>query len=165
MTECLSPSLADCPAFRGMSASAIQRLERLTEWRRLAAGDLVIDGRARVAHPVYVLLDGRVDVLRGGPGEALAPVAQVESVATFGEFAAITGTVGPSSVRAATDCVVGAAPAGAYLEALTETPEFMLETLRRAVRTIQDLDGRVYDLAEARNLLQGLHQRLTLWTI
>ncbi|NLH50011.1 MAG: protein kinase [Myxococcales bacterium] len=108
-----------------------------------------------VADAVYWLIDGRVEVLRGG--RRLAVIAEPRKV--LGEMAIIKGTLRSATLRAITACEVLRIGADELTIFLTKNPDLMQAILTDISERIELTSSR---LLRAENVCQSVRQNLLL---
>lgn len=138
-------------------------LEHRIAWHDVGSETLIIDGTAARLHGVFILVEGRVDVIRHILPSDAVRVAQLDAVTTFGEFSVITGHPGPNSVRAVSPCHIAEIPAQCFLSLAHERPEMLLALLRRMIEAIREADHEIACRAAERVLIEDLGRRLALW--
>jgi CRP/FNR family cyclic AMP-dependent transcriptional regulator len=139
-------SLKGIAIFAGLSANAVERIERRCVWRRYASGEPIVDyldgsddvffiasGSVRVT--IYSLAGKAVSFSDLGPGEV------------FGEYPALDSGPRSASVEARTGCLVASMPAAAFRDLLHSEPRVALALLPRLVMRIRALTTRVYEFS------------------
>ena len=92
------------PLFEMLSEAELQVLAELSRARRFATGEHVFrEGDAGDA--LFVLAQGEVEVVAGGPPGEAQPLAVLGPPEAFGEMSLIDREVRSATVRARTDCV------------------------------------------------------------
>jgi CRP-like cAMP-binding protein len=139
-------SLKGIAIFAGLSADAVERIERRCAWRPYARAEPIVDyldgsddvffiasGRVRVT--IYSLAGKAVSFSEMGPGEV------------FGEYPALDGGPRSASVEAHTSCLVASMSAAAFRELLHSEPRVALALLPQLVMKIRALTTRVYEFS------------------
>jgi len=139
-------SLKGIAIFAGLSADALQRIERRCAWRRYQPGEPVVD-----------YLDASDDVFFVAAGEARVTIyslagkavsfRELRAGAVFGEYPAIDGGPRSASVEARTSCLVASMPGTSFRELLQSEPAVAHALLPRLVKTIRALTTRVYEFS------------------
>ncbi len=159
-----SETLGRMPLFASLDADEIRSLDTRCIWRKVGAGEWVIDyqsegtdvffvhsGHARVV----IVTSGREIILRDiHPGEY------------FGEYSAIDGLPRSAAIRAIADTVVARMTAPVFWEAIHRHPDVREKVLKTLVTGIRALNDRTNERAnlDARHRLYSELLRLSRTT-
>lgn len=151
-------SLESIPLLQSLSPSAREEVECACQWRRLAAGEQIVD-RNSDSRDVYFVVEGNVEVINySGNGREIS-YATVPAGGYFGELAAIDGERRSASVVAVTACRLAAMPPKAFEALLARSPQVALDVMRRMARIIRANNEKIMDLATL-GAIQRVHREL-----
>jgi len=143
---------------RHVSPAAREELERSCQWRRLAAGEQILD-RNSDSRDVYFVVEGTVEVINySGNGREIS-YATVPSGGYFGELSAIDGERRSASVVALTACRLAAMPPKVFESFMVRSPQAALDVMRRMARIIRANNEKIMDLATL-GAIQRVHREL-----
>jgi CRP/FNR family transcriptional regulator, cyclic AMP receptor protein len=154
--------LAHCELFRDLAADRIADLERQCRCARFAAGDIILAAEDNRAHNVFVVLQGRAEVLRTGPSGAFVTLATLHPGMYFGEFSAIDGRSGSATIRAGSDATLAEIPREVFRLLLRDEPALAWRMMERLVHLIRSLDSRVAGLQGCQEEIDRIHCELFL---
>ena len=131
--------LKSVPLFARLPEKTLDRLDRILVERQYAPGaEIVHEGD--MAAGFFLIMDGRVDILRGdGP----SPVASLTKGAYFGEMALLDGRPRSATVRAAEQTRCLAMPRWDFLAEVKSNPDIAVELLETLSLRVRDLEQRL----------------------
>lgn len=119
----------------------------------------IVSARGEASSDVYVVQDGRLDVVLYAADGREVSLRSLRAGQLFGELAAIDGATRSVSIIAATDSRLLVLPQQAFLATLRHVPEAGDWMLRRLTSQIRSLTDRVFELS-ALNVQARLHCEL-----
>jgi CRP/FNR family cyclic AMP-dependent transcriptional regulator len=119
----------------------------------------ILSARGEAAADVYVVQEGRLDVVLYAADGREVSLRTLREGQLFGELAAIDDAVRSVSIIAATDARLLRLPQQAFRDALRNCPEASDWMLRRLTSQIRSLTDRVFELS-ALNVQARLHCEL-----
>jgi CRP/FNR family transcriptional regulator, cyclic AMP receptor protein len=132
-------TLARSPLFLGLCDEDIARLNTRCRWRRVRAGEFLLNEPAD-GYAVSVVTNGRVRAVRTINGREII-LRDIDEGEYFGELAAIDGKPGPTQIVAITDAIVARMPSNAFREAIYQYASVcdrVLADLAERLRTLND---------------------------
>lgn len=154
--------LARCDLLCDLAPERIAELERQCRCTRFAAGETILEAENNLAHNVFVLVQGTVDVLRKGPYGDFILLATLQPGMYFGEFSAIDDQSGSAMVRASSDATLAEIPRDVFRLLLRDEPAVAWRMMERLVRVIRSLDARVVGLQGCQKEVDRIHRELFL---
>lgn len=138
--------IADLPAFEGLARADIDAiLSKATALR--VAKDAAIFDQGADAESFFILLDGRVRVVKTAPDGRQAIVRYIVPGELLGIAHAIGRDTYPASAIAATDCVVLAWPGRLWATFAADYPSFGKTTYRTVGARLDDVQTQMLDMA------------------
>jgi CRP-like cAMP-binding protein len=131
-------ALARSPLFFGLSAENIARLNARCLWRRVRAGEFLLDEPAGYA--LSVVTSGRVRAVRMINGREII-LRDIDEGGYFGELIAIDGKPGAAEIVAITDAMVARMSSNTIRDAICQYPsvcEYVLADFAERIRTLND---------------------------
>jgi CRP-like cAMP-binding protein len=125
--------------FAELGAEDVARLDERCLWRRVKAGDLVIEECARDTDVAFVV-SGHARVLRGTEGRAVI-LKDIHPGEYFGELSALDGRPRSARIVAIADSVIARMPAKVFREAIHRHPgvcDDVLATLSARIRALNE---------------------------
>lgn len=154
-------SISKLDLFAGLAPRVLEGVDARCRWQQAAAGQLIIDGSAKVPHGVFVLAEGAVDVEKRDPAGRSVLLAQLNAVTCFGEFAVLRGEPGSANVKTTAPSLIGEMPAGTFMDLLVRHPAVAIRLLQRTVHTIRGLEHEVLAAnASEENIIDAMRRHL-----
>ena len=146
-----SVTLAQHQACSGLSAEALEHLERAVEWRRFASGELIIR-KGDPADGLYLLTSGQVSVMLALPNGQIKRLSTLSAGMAFGELAVIDSSAARNADVRADSSVECALLSVSRFDALGETHpavkmRILENLLRQLSRTVTRLNQEVSALS------------------
>ncbi len=139
-------SLAGIKFFEGLDPTERRKLESRCLWRRIGAGQRIIDfGSER--RDVFFVIQGSVSVVNFSASGREVAFATVAAGDCFGELAAIDGMPRSASVVATEDSLVATMPSETFLKVLQERVEVTFKVLKRLSHIVRTGDVRIMELS------------------
>ncbi len=148
-----SESLARSPLFASLAAKEIDALDTRCVWRKVRAGEWLIDDQSEGAD-VFFVLSGHARVVMGASGREII-LHDIRDGEYFGELSAIDGKPRSAGIIAITDTVVARMSGPVFREVVHAHPGVADNILAKLVAVIRALDNRA---SEHANL--GVRERL-----
>lgn len=133
-------TLAQFPLFRTLDPQSVQRLESACSWRRVSAGEWVVDHEAQ-GTDVFLVLQGQVRVIVSVGGRDTI-LRDIQAGEFFGELAALDLKPRSAGIVAITDSLLACLSAAAFRRAIHQHPEFCDQVLAVLVSQIRMLANR-----------------------
>jgi CRP/FNR family transcriptional regulator, cyclic AMP receptor protein len=133
-------TLAQFPLFRTLDLQSVQRIESACSWRRVAAGEWVVDHEAQ-GTDVFLLLQGHVRVIVSVGGRDTI-LRDIQTGEFFGELAALDLKPRSAGIVAITDSLLACLPAAAFRRTIHAHPEVCDQVLAILVSQIRMLANR-----------------------
>jgi CRP/FNR family cyclic AMP-dependent transcriptional regulator len=140
-----SESLAHAPLFASLDAADVRALDARCIWRRVIAGEWVIDDRAEGAD-VFFVLSGHARVVIGSANRRII-LRDIYDGEYFGELSAIDGRPRSAGILAVTDTVVARMPAALFRETIHKHPSVCDNVLATMAAAIRALNNRANEQA------------------
>ncbi len=137
-----SLSLAGIAMLRTLPSEDRRNLESKCTFRRISAGDVVIDRVSRNTS-VYFMVSGSARVVHKLDADQEITIATVAAGDTMGEISAIDGLGRSAGVVAEEDCLVAELPGPEFSALIAEHGDLALGLLRRWAATIRQLSDKV----------------------
>jgi CRP/FNR family cyclic AMP-dependent transcriptional regulator len=132
-------TLARSPLFFGLRDEDVARLNARCLWRRVRAGEFLLDEPAD-GRALSVVTNGRVRAVRMINGREII-LRDIDEGEYFGELTAIDGRSGPAQIVAITDAVVARMPSNAFRDAIYQYPsacDHVPADFAERIRTLND---------------------------
>jgi CRP/FNR family transcriptional regulator, cyclic AMP receptor protein len=132
-------TLGRLPLFAELGAEDVSSLDARCLWRKVKAGDLVIEECAR-DNDVSFVVSGHARVLRGTNGREVI-LTDIRAGESFGELAAIDGRPRSARIVAITDSVVAQMSATVFRDAIHRYPsvcDHILAILSERIRALNE---------------------------
>jgi CRP-like cAMP-binding protein len=136
-----APTLAHIPLFASLAPADIRALDARCAWRRVKAGEWVIDDHAD-GMDVFFVFGGRARVVIGGSGREII-LRDIDDGDYFGELSAIDGQPRSAGIVALTDATVARMPASVFRETIHRHPSVCDKVMVALVGAIRALNSRV----------------------
>lgn len=137
---------ADVEMFSNLSPEVLARLDRTLAWRRVRAGEEIID-RQSETRDVFFVVAGRVRVVLYSVSGREITLDDIGPGGYFGELAALDGEPRSASVMAMDDSVLASLGDEAFRQVATGTPAIALSLMRRLAAVVRASSGRILDLS------------------
>ena len=132
-------SLGRSPMFAELGAEEVAELDALCRWRRVKAGEVVIEECA-LDNDVSFVVSGHARVLRGANHREVI-LKDIPAGEYFGELSAIDGRPRSARIVAIVDSVVARMSAGVFRDAIHRYPsvcDHVLETFSARIRALNE---------------------------
>jgi CRP/FNR family cyclic AMP-dependent transcriptional regulator len=126
--------LRELPLFAGLSKRHLRRIAEIAQESRFSAQSPIVREGTR-GETFYVILDGRVSVVRSG-----RETKRLEAGDFFGEMALLDGGGRSATVQADTDVLVLTIARPAFMKMLETEPSIALEILKELATRLRALD-------------------------
>ncbi len=141
----VSETLGRIPLFASLGPNEIRAFDTRCAWRRVGAGEWVIDYQSEGTDVFFVLTGhARVVIVTAGREIILRDIHEGEY---FGEYSAIDGKPRSAAIRAIADTVIARMPAAVFWEAIHCHPKVRENVLKTLVVWIRALNDRVNENA------------------
>lgn len=141
--------LSNVRLLHNLSEAAILSLEKLSQWRRIARGEQILD-RDSPSREVFLVVEGRVEVINFAVSGQEVAFGHVSQGGYFGEMSAIDGKHRSANIVAVEDSLVLVVPPDVFKDILTRNPPAAMQVLRRLSHIIRTVDDRIMDLSTLR---------------
>ena len=134
-----SESLGRTPLFASLDEEDVRTLDSRCVWRKVNAGEWVIDDHSD-GTDVFFVLHGHARVILGTLGREII-LRDIHDGEYFGELSAIDGRPRSAGILAVTDTVVARMSAAEFRETIHRYPKVcdkVLATLAAAIRTLNN---------------------------
>ncbi len=138
--------LARVRLLQHLTPDELADIERQSRWRRYAANEQILD-RDSTARDVFLVVEGRVEVVNYSLSGREVAFGQVRAGGYFGELSAIDGQPRSATIIALEESLVLIVPPDVFTTMLTHTPNAALQVLRRLAHIIRTADDRIMDLS------------------
>ena len=135
--------LSSIPLFSGIEPSAVAALEAFAFRRTFAPGAAIVE-EGHTGNGVYVVVSGRVDVVRGHEGEAPQHVASLGAGEPFGEMGLLGEWKRTASVIAAEETTCVGLDRWIFLAHMRRDPEFAIRMLQVLAARLAEMNERVF---------------------
>jgi nitrite reductase/ring-hydroxylating ferredoxin subunit len=134
--------LASVPLFSGLDQTSLESLEAFTFRKTFAAGELIVE-EGRTGNGLYVVLSGRVEVVKGlsGPNPQVAAVLGPSE--PFGEMALLGDWRRSASVRALEEVACLGMDRWAFLAHLNREPQLAVRMLQMLAERLAQTNERL----------------------
>jgi CRP/FNR family cyclic AMP-dependent transcriptional regulator len=139
-------SLKGIAIFAGLSAKALERIQRRCSWRRYERGELIVN-YLDPSDDVYFITAGEAHVTIYSHAGKVVSFGELGSGEVFGEYAAIDHRPRSASVEARTSCLIAWMPAAAFRAILETHPKVTLAVLTQLVKRTRTVTRRVYEFS------------------
>jgi CRP/FNR family transcriptional regulator, cyclic AMP receptor protein len=140
-----SQTLGRVPLFASLDAKEVRTLDLRCIWRKVAAGEWVIDDQSDGAE-VFFVIRGHVRVVIGMSGRDLI-IRDIRDGEYFGEFSAIDGQPRSASIFAVANTLVARMSANVFREAIHRHSKVCDEVLTTLVTGMRALGNRLNEQA------------------
>ena len=139
-------SLGGIAVLAGLSADALDRIQRSCSWRRYEPGEPIVEYLDR-SDDVFFLASGEARVIIYSMAGKVVSFSELHAGDMFGEYPALDGRPRSASVEARTSCLVATMPAIAFRRLLETDSAVMQAVLKQLVATVRRLSTRVYEFS------------------
>ena len=139
-------SLSGVAIFAGLSADALEAVQRSCSWRHYQPGESIID-YLDASDDVFFIVGGQVRITIYSLAGKAVTFRDLGRGDLFGEYAAIDSGPRSASVEARTECLIASIPAARFRDLLQRESTAALAMLRQLVRNIRTLTNRVYEFS------------------
>jgi CRP/FNR family transcriptional regulator/CRP/FNR family cyclic AMP-dependent transcriptional regulator len=134
--------LASVPIFSGLAGKHLKRLSKLMVPRSFKAGDAIVHEKDQPAG-FFVVVSGKVEVVRGAAGDRPQVLATLGPGEFFGEMALFEGQARSATVRALEDTECLAMTGWDFRAELNTDAEIAMAVLQTVVRRLRELEARL----------------------
>jgi nitrite reductase/ring-hydroxylating ferredoxin subunit len=134
--------LSKVPLFAGLDAKSLENLEAFTFRRTFKAGDLIVE-EGRNGNGAYVVLSGKVEVVRGLPDGKPVVINTLGPGEPFGEMALLGDWPRTASVRAVEESECLGMDRWIFLAHLSKEPKLAIAMLQILARRLAETDRRL----------------------
>jgi nitrite reductase/ring-hydroxylating ferredoxin subunit len=134
--------LPKIPLFAGLDPRSVESLEAFTFRRTFKAGDLIVE-EGRTGNGAYVVLSGKVEVVRGLGGDNPTQLTTLGAGEPFGEMALLGDWPRTASVRAVEESECLGMDRWIFLAHLAKEPKLALAMLQILARRLAQMDQRL----------------------
>ena len=138
--------IAGLPVFQGLDADSLDAILQSARALRVPKDDFIFEQDGE-ADSFFVLLDGRVQVVKSTPDGQQVVVRYIVPGELMGIAHALGRTTYPASAVAIVDCVVLAWPGRLWSEFATAYPSFGLNTYRTVGTRLNDVQTQIVEMA------------------
>lgn len=133
-------AFANCALFAALDADTLETLEALAFRRTFAPGEVIVE-EGRTGNGLYVILEGRVEVIKalGSPSERV--LATLRAGEPFGELALLGDWKRTASVRAVDSVSCAGLDRWVFLAQLRRDPELAIRMLQYIAQRLVDTDA------------------------
>jgi CRP-like cAMP-binding protein len=139
-------SLSGIAILDGLEDAARRRLEERCQWRRIPAGQTILE-RGSPCREVLFIAEGAVNIVNFSASGREIAYATLRAGDCFGELAAIDGQPRSATVVSAEPTLVAVLPAERFLELLKERVEVTFRVLSRLAAMVRSGDVRIMELS------------------
>jgi CRP-like cAMP-binding protein len=136
-----APAMAHIPLFSSLTPEDIRALDARCTWRKVHAGEWVIDHQSS-GMDVFFVFGGRTRVVIGGSGREII-LRDINDGEYFGELSAIDGQPRSAGIVALTEATVARMPAAVFRETIHRHSSVCDQVMVTLVSAIRALNGRV----------------------
>ena len=140
--ESLTNVLARVALFSSLDADALGSLEAFAFRKTFGPGELIVE-EGRTGNGLYVVLTGRVEVIKGLAGSRPQLVATLGPGEPFGELALLGEWKRTASVRAADSVECLGMDRWAFLAHLDRQPQLAIRMLQIVAQRLVEADARL----------------------
>jgi CRP-like cAMP-binding protein len=137
-------TLSRVPLFRSLGPPAVKTVDRQCAWRRVAAGEWIIDHQDE-GIDVFFVTAGSVRIMIYGESGREVILADLDAGGFFGELAAIDGKPRSAGVLAITNTVMAIMPGAVFMDIVRRHPEVATQVLTLLAARVRLLDQRVVE--------------------
>jgi nitrite reductase/ring-hydroxylating ferredoxin subunit len=137
-------ALAQVPMFTGLGAETLNDLRAFTFRRSFKSGDLIVE-EGRTGNGLYVILKGRVEVVKGLPAGRPQVVATLGEGEPFGEMALLGEWPRTASVRALEDTECLGMDRWVFMHQVRRDPELALKMLQVLAQRLARTGERIME--------------------
>ncbi len=136
--------LAKVPLFSGLSEESLEALQGFTFRRTFEPHELIVE-EGRTANGLYVILSGRVEVIKGLTGSRPQLLATLEPNEPFGELALLGEWKRSASVRAMQETECLGIDRWVFLTFLEREPQIAIKMLQLLAERLAETDERLLE--------------------
>lgn len=142
--ESASHVLGRVPLFAGLSADALEALAGMTFQRTFAPGEAIVE-EGQTGNGLYVVLDGRVEVVKSDGSARAQSLATLGPGEPFGELALLGEWKRTATVRAIDETTCLGMDRWLFLAHLQRQPAIAVKMLQFVAQRLVDTDARLGD--------------------
>jgi CRP-like cAMP-binding protein len=139
-------SLGQVALLRHLPPRELRELDERCAWRRVAAGEHILD-RDSESRDVFYVVKGAVQVKNYSASGREIALAMITAGGFFGELAAIDQRPRSANVTATQPSVVASMPPAVFQDLLQKHPEIAMQVLQRLADVVRSADERIMDLS------------------
>jgi nitrite reductase/ring-hydroxylating ferredoxin subunit len=136
--------LAAVPLFSGLDQASLESLEAFTFRKTFAPGDVIVE-EGRTGNGLYVVLSGRVEVVKGLSGSNPQVAAVLGTSEPFGEMALLGDWKRSASVRALEEVECLGMDRWAFLAHLNREPQLAVKMLQMLAERLAQTNDRLVE--------------------
>jgi CRP/FNR family transcriptional regulator, cyclic AMP receptor protein len=140
-----SESLGRAPLLASLSAEEVRATDARCQWRKVAAGEWVIDYQSE-GTDVFFVMNGHARVVIGTSGREII-LHDIYDGEYFGELSALDGRPRSAGILAITDTVVARMSSSVFRELIHRHPSVCDQILATLVAKVRTLDNRTTEQA------------------
>jgi len=140
------PLATDVTMFASLPATDLAHLDRSLVWRRVRAGEEIIDRQSETSD-VFFVVEGKVRVVLYSVSGREITLDDIGAGGYFGELAALDGEPRSASVMAVEPSLVASLSDDIFRKVVTENPALALSVMRRLSTVVRTSSGRILDLS------------------
>jgi nitrite reductase/ring-hydroxylating ferredoxin subunit len=133
--------LAAVPLFSGLDQASLESLEAFTFRKKFAPGEVIVE-EGRTGNGLYIVLSGRVEVVKGLTGPNPQVAAVLGSSEPFGEMALLGDWKRSASVRALEEVECLGMDRWAFLAHLNREPQLAVKMLQMLAERLAQTNER-----------------------
>jgi CRP/FNR family transcriptional regulator len=137
-------ALSRVPMFSGLGREALENLQAFTFRRQFKAGSMIVE-EGRTGNGLYVVLSGRVEVVKGIPAGRPEVVAVLGPGEPFGEMALLGEWPRTASVRAVEDSECLGMDRWVFMHQVRREPEVALKMLQVLAQRLAKTNERIVE--------------------
>jgi nitrite reductase/ring-hydroxylating ferredoxin subunit len=137
-------ALSRVPMFSGLGREALENLQAFTFRRQFKAGSMIVE-EGRTGNGLYVVLSGRVEVVKGIPAGRPEVVAALGPGEPFGEMALLGEWPRTASVRAVEDSECLGMDRWVFMHQVRREPEVALKMLQVLAQRLAKTNERIVE--------------------
>jgi CRP-like cAMP-binding protein len=134
--------LAAVPLFAGLDQASLESLEAFTFRKKFAPGEVIVE-EGRTGNGLYIVLSGRVEVVKGLTGPNPQVAAVLGSSEPFGEMALLGDWKRSASVRALEEVECLGMDRWAFLAHLNREPQLAVKMLQMLAERLAQTNERL----------------------
>ncbi len=143
-SEGAKAALSQVPLFSGLSPETLEGLQAFTFRRSFKSGDTIVE-EGRTGNGLYIVLSGKVEVVKGIPAGRPQVVARLGPGEPFGEMALLGEWPRTASVRAVEDTECLGMDRWVFMHQVRREPELALKMMQVLAQRLAKTDARIVE--------------------